>query len=205
MYIYIYALEREDELELEARWQWGISLSVSVSLSLPSLLCSPPSFEAPGIFPGSLLQPVYNRQQSASTAGEERGSGGAKQDFVLIPSFFPPHSYRATSLVLDRLGCLDQVRVPTFEGAPSRLTESLIFCARALNPIRPPTSPSASLEREDRMGDFQRGEEEGPRTEEGMPSHACSGTSPYVLRIENSNYNKGGKGARSSLLPRAAQ
>ena len=51
-------------------WNWkrggsGASLSLSLSLSLPSLLCSPPSFEAPGIFPGSLLQPVFNRQRAS--------------------------------------------------------------------------------------------------------------------------------------------
>ena len=85
------------------RWrQWGISLPLLRSLS------SPPSFEAPGIFPGSLLQPVYNRQQRAS---EERGSsGGAKQDFVLIPSFFPPHSYREPVSAPVKLGCREEAK-----------------------------------------------------------------------------------------------
>ena len=88
-------------------WQWGISLPLSASSPL-ALLSSPPSFEAPGIFPGSLLQPVYNRQQRAS---EERGSGGgAKQDFVLIPSFFPPHSYRDPVAAPMRLGCQEEAK-----------------------------------------------------------------------------------------------
>ena len=140
------------------RWrQWGISLSSSAL----ALLSSPPSFEAPGIFPGSLLQPVYNRQQRAS---EERGSGGvgAKQDFVLIPSFFPPHSYREPVAAPMRLGCREEAKGSQIRCclAPCTLTESLIFCARALNPIRP-SPPLASLEREDKMGDFQgrRGED----------------------------------------------
>ena len=76
VHVHTYALEREDHP------------AVAVGHLSFSLLCSLPSFEAPGIFPGSLLQPVYSRQRAGG-----RGSS-AKQDFVLIPSFFPPHSYR---------------------------------------------------------------------------------------------------------------
>ena len=95
-HVHLYALEREDEPAVAAVGH----LSPSSPLALLSSL---PSFEAPGIFPGSLLQPVYNRQQRAS---EERGSGAvAKQDFVLIPSFFPPHSYREPVAATVRLGC----------------------------------------------------------------------------------------------------
>ena len=57
-HVHLYALEREDEPAVAAVGHLSPSLCLFFARSLSS-------FEAPGIFPGSLLQPVYNRQQRA--------------------------------------------------------------------------------------------------------------------------------------------
>ena len=64
------------------RWrQWGISLSLSSPLALFS---SPPSFEAPGIFPGSLLQPVG----AAADGQRQRGRHQRETRLCSDPLFF---------------------------------------------------------------------------------------------------------------------
>ena len=77
-HVHLYALEREDELAV-AVGHLSPSLPLLRSLSSPR---SPPSFEAPGIFPGSLLQPVYNRQQRAR--GRARSVAAAARNKTLF-------------------------------------------------------------------------------------------------------------------------
>ena len=74
-HVHLYALEREDEP------------AVAVGhLPLPLLrsLSSPPSFEAPGIFPGSLLQPVG----AAADGQRQRGRHQRETRLCSDPLFF---------------------------------------------------------------------------------------------------------------------
>ena len=87
-HVHLYALEREDEPAVAVG---HLSPSLFLFSARSPLLSSLPSFEAPGIFPGSLLQPVGATPTGRDSEG---GTSAAKQDFVLIPSFFPPHSTR---------------------------------------------------------------------------------------------------------------
>ena len=77
------------------RWQWGISLFSALLPLLKHLAFSQAHFCSQ-----STLSTAQHSRQRAS----ERGTS-AKQDFVLIPSFFPPHSYRRAIVDPERLGC----------------------------------------------------------------------------------------------------